>query len=255
MKRRLHVITAALIATAATSLAGCGTASAAQGADGASTSRPHQWVMVLDRSASLKPAAIQDEQVVLKQITASLSFGDQLVVQEMHWNGVHDGAHTWVTTMPSAKVPGYVTPSDSATLNRKRNSAASLILKVFFDSAHKAPPYTDITSTLHTVASYANPASATAVVLLSDMMQSTPAWDMEQAGGAPTGSTVAHLAAQHLIPNLKGVCVLAIGPDPTTPRGIHVRDFWIEYFKVAGASLTPARYRPSPPLTSQIECQ
>ena len=46
-----------------------------------------------------------------------------------------------------------------------------------------------------------------------------------------------------LVPELKGVCVTAVGGDVSTPLGVRIREFWTAYFEATGAAFVPDRYR------------
>ena len=128
-------------------------------------------------------------------------------------------------------------------------------LPVFFDQrlAGKIQG-TDLTSTLYRVSDLAHAAGhrRTTLYLLSDMLQWTP--DLKLEHDLPPKGWVADHQRRGLIPDLKNVCVVAVGPDITTDHGVGVRRFWEEYFTAAGAELRAENYRNSAESVAGLGC-
>jgi len=80
-------------------------------------------------------------------------------------------------------------------------------------------------------------------VVLSDMLHSTPDLDMQRRGGVKDAAWIEQQRKLGLIPDLRGVCIAAIGAEIVTPRGVAVQKFWTAYFTAAGAQFRAENYR------------
>ncbi len=78
---------------------------------------------------------------------------------------------------------------------------------------------------------------------------------MEHSKRMPQTSWVDAQKKLGLIPKLSGACVVVVGADATTRDGAKVRDFWQSYFTTAGANLSPANYRATPPAGGNANCE
>jgi nitric oxide reductase activation protein len=76
------------------------------------------------------------------------------------------------------------------------------------------------------------------LIIFSDMRQSTRVLDLERPAVVRKTEALQQVAKSHLIPNLHGVKVYALGVD-ASGRSVNywqtLRDFWIAYFEQAGA--------------------
>jgi len=88
------------------------------------------------------------------------------------------------------------------------------------------------------------------LVVFSSMIEQSRRYDFtgENLTAARIGQIIARERAAQLLPDLQGVevCVVgagATGPDgPSTEKLLSIRNFWLQYFKAAGANLPPERY-------------
>lgn len=228
--------------------AGCGAggapAAGATKANGSTppTHEPEILVAVIDLSSSITAADRSRSQHLLTSIVDSLSFGDELVAFVAHEAGRKGETPTKVYAMPAAKSPARPTSAENTAMLAARNFARASLQELL---AHPAVPGTDLLASLHTAADYVQGSAKRhrSVVLLSDMLQCTRTACMEPPRPPFPGSMVAQQKADSTLPDLQGVCISAVGPDPSTKHGIGVRDFWKAYFEAAGADFSVDRYR------------
>jgi hypothetical protein len=78
------------------------------------------------------------------------------------------------------------------------------------------------------------------LMIFSDMRQSTRVLDLERPAVVHKTEALQQVAKSHLIPDLHGVEVYALGVD-ASGRSVNywqtLRDFWIGYFELAGATV------------------
>ena len=239
--RDLQVTTAMLVVmTALVTSTGCSDA----GADvprGASVTEPSLTTVLIDRSGSRTPHEMAGDRQLLADIIGELGFGERIVVLQVHHSGRSDGARRWASAMPRPSQPESPTPVDRQSLTRTR-SAAALAATALFDSARANR--TDLIATLFDVSDVirgSQPAHSR-IIMLSDMLQSTPEMNMEKGGAAPE-QWLRDKKRQGLLPDLARACIVVVGGDRSTEAGARVFRFWQEYFSAAGAELKPSNYR------------
>lgn len=234
-------------------LAACGGA-AANTAETAH--QPRQLIVAVDLSGSQTPRMLADEKAFLVQLVDGLSWGDQLVLLEMHQARAHEDARRWADTFPRPADPTFVSSRDRDRLAGARAGARSVADALFDPATAGKAMHTDIISTLHVAAEYARDAGGRrpTLVLLSDMLQSANGIEMEGLRRMPDERWIERQKAMGLLPRLDGVCVAVIGADPTTPAGVRVRDFWLRYFAAAGARLDVGGYRVMAPDGAVADC-
>lgn len=219
--------------------------------------RPKQVIVLLDLSASQTPGMLEEARRFLDALVAQLSFGDRIVLLEVHQTGVRDAVRRWADTLPRLIDPGYVSTRDRARLEGTREAVRS-VARAFFDStsAGKAK-HTDLLATLHIASEYARDAGdrETIVVLLSDMLQSAGGIEMERLRRMPGPGWVERQKTAGLLPELRNACIFVVGADATTREGAAVREFWLEYFGAAGARLGRENYRLLAPGAGELVCE
>lgn len=233
---------------------GCGDANA--GASRPAAPAPRQITVAVDISGSRNAQELREEREMLDRVIDEARFRDRLILIQMHEHGVRQAAQRWADTMPAALRESNPTAGDEARLANARH-AAHAVVPAFFDSTRIGKvPQTDIFATLHTAAEYARDAAGRrpVLVLLSDMLQSADGVEMSRLDGVPNADWIRRRKAAGLVPNLTGVCVLVIGADFSTPLGVKVRKFWMDYFTVAGARLTEANYRRTVTPGASVAC-
>ena len=207
-------------------------------------------VAVVDFSGSLTSHASRDAQAYLRKVVEDLDFGDRLVLLEMYRSGARDSVSKFVQDMPRARRTDAITSYDRRELDAAKRGVLDA-LQVFFDPRFVGSvATTDVLTTLHIAAEYLRDAGEREkqLLLLSDMLQSTRAFEFEGARRMPPEGWAASQAAAGLVPSLDGACVVVVGADPTTAPGQRVRAFWTDWFDAAGAELAAANYRARPPV-------
>jgi len=110
----------------------------------------------------------------------------------------------------------------------------------------RASPYTDILSSLVVAEKlFADEPRRKVLVLMSDMIEDTPAYNFEKIRWGPDTTTrlLTELDAKHMVADLSGVCVYVTGASARTAElAQHIGRFWEAYFKRAHADLDTSRY-------------
>lgn len=155
--------------------------------------------------------------------------------------GITENSFSQPFTLLSAK-----TGSDSGYFGEKLKVAREQLVRAWRErSARLAPasPGTDILGALVVAGQVLQQAPDTdrkILVIFSDMRESTRHLDFESSQTIPTGAALGYVDKEMMWANLKGVVVYALGVDAAGQQVVqwdHVRQFWIAYFKRAGANL------------------
>jgi hypothetical protein len=207
-------------------------------------------VVVVDFSGSLTSHATRESQAYLRQVVEGLGFGDRLVLLEMYRSGARDSVGKFVQDMPRARRADAITSYDRRELDAAKRGVLDA-LPVFFDPrfvGHVGT--TDVLTTLHIASEYLSDARGRTreLILLSDMLQSTSAFEFDGARRMPPDGWIAAQASSGLVPSLDEACVVVIGADPTTAAGQRVRAFWSDWFDAADARLDAGHYRARAPV-------
>jgi len=255
-RRALGCLSAFACALAAAACGGSG-ASGASTESAAEESRPvtRTVVAVVDFSASQTSHAVGEARHYLEKVVGGLDYGDRLVLLEMYRSGSRDSVGSFVQDLPTPVRPGAVTSYDRRELDAARRGVLNA-LPIFFDPRFvRSVPTTDLFTTLHIAGEHLRDArdQERELLILSDMLQSTPAFEFEGARRMPPDTWVESQETQDRLPSLDGACVVVIGADPTTAHGQRVRRFWSEYFAATGAALDAGNYRLRPP-TDVVAC-
>jgi hypothetical protein len=145
--------------------------------------------------------------------------------------------------MPGAKRVDKPLSHEKQALETARRVAARAA-----DQSFRGKPVlgTDLFATLHTVSDLARgaPSDRISLLLLSDMLQCTRELCIEKPDQqVPGNAWIDAQRRQGTLPELPRVCVAAVGTDASSAHGVQVRDFWIAYFRAAGARLDRERWR------------
>ncbi|HEX6939173.1 MAG TPA: hypothetical protein VF158_07145 [Longimicrobiales bacterium] len=237
---------------------GSGVGDEAEGGAGgrAAGARTRQVIVLLDLSASQTPAMLQESRRFLDGLVERLWFGDRVVLLEVHRAGVRDAARRWADTLPRLMDPTHVSTRDRTRLAGARDAVRSVARAVFESARAGRAPHTDLFATLHVAAEYARDGGdrETVLVLLSDMLQSAGGIEMDGLRRMPPDGWIARQKAAGTLPDLRGACIVVVGADATSEQGVAVRDFWLEYFRAAGARLAAENYRLLAPDAGEIGC-
>jgi hypothetical protein len=238
------------------SISGCSKDSGTSGRTEAVAS-PRQYIILLDLSMSRSDAVRSEGVDFLNRLSNNLSFGDHVTVLQVQQTGLTDHPKRWADSMPLPVDSSYVTSRDKKQLAAEQESVRDAIKGLSqLPPGHKVL-HTDLITTLNLSGEYAHDFSPqrTTVILLSDMLQSSTSIEMEHLKRMPQASWVDAQKKLGLIPKLSGACVVVVGADATTRDGAKVRDFWQSYFTAAGADLSPANYRATPPAGGNASCE
>jgi hypothetical protein len=89
------------------------------------------------------------------------------------------------------------------------------------------------------------------LIIMSDMIEDSDLYNFERENLTPNRirTIINERKKEGLIPNLVGVKVYVVGAQHRTMKKyLQVKDFWMEYFKKAGAIILPENYSSSCPL-------
>lgn len=216
---------------------------------------PRTVVAVVDFSGSQTSHSVREAREYLEKVVNRLGYGDRLVLLEMYRTGSRDSVGSFVQDMPTPVRPGATTSFDRRQLEAAQRGVLNA-LPVFFDPGLvRQVPTTDLLTTMHMAAEHLRDGrrGSRQLVILSDMLQSTPRFEFEGARRMPPDGWVASQERGRLLPSLENTCVLVMGADHTTPQGQRVRQFWVDYFQATGATVETGNYRLRPP-TDVVEC-
>jgi hypothetical protein len=222
---------------AAIASTGCGRAEA-----DAPSSHATQYIVGVDISASRTPTQLEEARRLLRGIVGRMKNGDRIVLIETYRSGT-DAARQYSDSIAAARKPERPSASDRKKMQRFQAST-SMIAERFVDAERsKTIQSTNLLMTLQRAADYAKAANGrqTTVLLLSDMLNSTPELNMERPAGIPDARWVAERKTQGQLPDLRGICVFAVGGEVGTRRTTALRRFWREYFAAAGATYSDER--------------
>ena len=214
-----------------------------------------QYIVGIDISGSRTPTQLDEASDLLAGLIGRLSNGDRLVLVETYQTGA-DAARQFDDSIPAPRRAGRLTAGERKKAERFRSSAA-LVARTYFDTTRsKQIRTTDLLTTLGRAADYAKAGQGrpTTVLLLSDMLNATPELNMERAGGIPDRAWIARRQAEGRLPDLRGVCVFAVGADVRSKRGAEARAFWRAYFAAAGARFADGNYRNMVSDPAEVRC-
>jgi len=218
----------------------------ARGEVGQVVESQRQLIVALDLSGSQSEHGRAQARQALELVIEDLQFGDRIVLLQVHQrSAVEDAAVRWAENVASPENGSRPTSLDRERLDAVKQAARSVARAIFENEDAGQLPTTDLFATLHIAAEYVRdePARHTTLVLLSDMLQSAHGVEMGRDGGVPPPGWLAQQRQAGLLPGLAGVCVVVVGADATTPNGVAVRNFWLDYFENAGATLAERNYR------------
>jgi hypothetical protein len=162
---------------------------------GAKTAPPttNQFIVGIDLSASRSVEALRDSRRLLDNLVESrLHNGDELVLLEMYGSS-DTGDHQWIDSVPRARAPGVVTPTDRRKLDDFKAVAHQVVGAMFDPKRVRTIDNTDVFGTISRASDYAKAAHdrRSTLILLSDMENSTAEMRMERSGGVPSPEWIA----------------------------------------------------------------
>jgi hypothetical protein len=240
-----------LVSLGLVSSLGCGRSAGAKPA----SPTTDQFIVGIDLSASRSVEALRDSRRLLDNLVESrLHNGDELILLEMYGSS-DTGDHQWIDSVPRARTPGVVTPTDRRRLDDFKAVAHQVVGAMFDPNRVRKIDNTDVFGTISRAADYANGAQGRrkTLILLSDMENSTDEMRMEKSD-VPSTQWIALRRNAKRLPDMHGVCVLVAGAASNTLREAAIRDFWVKYFDAAGTVLTESNYRAFVPDAGEVRC-
>jgi len=186
-----------------------------------------------------------DMRKFVQEIGERLTFGDHIVLVQMFQSSTDLVRQVRDSINPLKNSP-YATAREARQLDALKRTVRLRFAVSYTDTVgQKLITSTDILGFLRRASDYARSGTRipTTVVLLSDMLHSTTDLDMERRGGIKDATWIERQRSMGLIPDLGGVCIVAVGGEVTTPRGVSVQRFWTAYFQAAGAEFSVQNYR------------
>ncbi|HEX6627203.1 MAG TPA: hypothetical protein VF105_04540, partial [Gemmatimonadaceae bacterium] len=191
----------------------------------------HSYIVGIDISGSRTKNDLNESRKLLDGLIDRLQAGDRLTLIEVYQGG-RQPARQWSDSIRTPR-NGELTGSDRRRIDDFR-VVAHIQTSILFDSVRaKEIQSTDVFGTLARAADYARASRnrPTTLLLLSDMINETPAVNMMERGDIPSDNWIRHLAAEKRIPQLRDVCVVVAGADVSSARGAAIRNFWDKYFE------------------------
>ena len=219
-----------------------------------SPNQGHSYIVGIDISGSRTKTDLDESRKLLDDLIDRLQAGDRLTLIEVYQGG-RQPARQWSDSIRTPR-NGELTGSDRRRLDDLK-AVARIQTSILFDSVRaKEIQSTDIFGTLARAADYARASRnrPTTLLLLSDMINETPAVRMTSVQEIPGDSWIRHLAAARRIPQLRSVCVVVAGADVSSARGAAIREFWNKYFEAAGTHVSPDNYRNMISDPSEVGC-
>jgi hypothetical protein len=217
-----------------------------------SSVRQRQYTILLDVSASRPESMIQEGEVYVDEVIDRMNYGDQLLLLQMYEENVNEPKQPLLLLLSPGKASLSLNPADDLTRNRK---ALKDTVQIFFSRADaNRAPHTDILTTLSIASEQMSRDKDNALIILSDMLQSSSEWEFDHLKHMPPDDWIDRRKNDGLIRPLYGACVVAVGADPSTQEGVKVRDFWQRYFAASDASLSTQDFRTSPISTDSKIC-
>jgi len=201
-------------------------------------------IFVFDRSNSVLDHELTHALALTRERLRHLDHGDRFAAIELLELSLDEEPRRWAQQVPDRQFQNQEMPRDSIVLTRFIRDAGDYIASFVDPEGREGIRGTDILSTLHLVAAEmaGYPGYRPTLVLFSDMLQANAVMNMEGLVRMPPSNWVQREAELGTLPDLTGLCVVAVGVL-TDDRGTQVvKQFWEEYFRVTGATLLSHNY-------------
>lgn len=201
-------------------------------------------VFVFDRSRSIPDHQLELARELADDRIRRLDHGDRIAALQVLQLSLAEPPKRWSQDVPERERPDLRLASDSVALARFLRDAQAYLADFSLTDGREDIGGTDLLSTLHDVAEELRPRRDHDLILylFSDMLQSVPEIDMEGLRRMPPDGWVEEMAAAGRLPDLSGLCVVAVGPRIDTEGGQRVKAFWKRYFEATGAILLDENY-------------
>lgn len=220
---------------------GCG-GSPAEGDSGTPPSK--LAIFVYDRSGSMSDYQLELAQELTSRRVRQLDHGDRIVAMELLEASLAEPPQRWSQRVPDREYPDMRVESDSLARDRFLRDAVTYMRNFTETDSREPARGTDILSTLHDVAAdlRAHSDHDAILYLFSDMLQANATLNFERPGDEPPVGWVDKAVEEDRLPDLQGLCVVAVGARTDTQQGQAVKDFWMRYFEGTGATLRSRNY-------------
>ncbi len=241
-------------------LAGCGTSegTAAGGgeANEITSTAPQLVVFAFDRSTSISGNQLEIARQLTNERLRKLDHGDRIAAHQLLQLSLEEPPQRWTQDVPAREFLEHELASDSTSRTRFLQDAQDYLISFTDSTGRENINGTDILSTLHDIAADLRAAQGRDAVLylFSDMLQSNRTIDMEGLRAMPPANWVRRSKAAGTLPDLTGLCVVAVGARVDTNAAQRVKRFWDEYFEATGAIFEDANYMLRPVTLPEHPC-
>lgn len=228
-------------------LLACGGETAASTASAAQSSRAapsRHLIIAVDRSGSITEQQRADSRRFVTQLTDSIRHGDAVTMLSVMQEGT-DSVSEWRSALPDLKRDGAPSPAERRRLESAHRTAQSVVRALTDSAGSGAIRSTDLFRTIARFANYVGSADnrTPVIVFLSDMLHYSSLASFERLDRVPSLEWINQRKEQGLVPDLHGACIVVVGAEVATPRGVAVRKFWQRFFEQANATLLSENYR------------
>jgi hypothetical protein len=205
---------------------------------------PELLVFVYDRSNSIQEHELTHARDLTRQRVSVLDHGDRIVAIDLLQQSLEEEPRRWSLQVPEREFPGREMRSDSVSKARFLQDVRDYIGTFSEPEGRENIGGTDILSTLHLVASELRAVRdhRATLVIYSDMLQANQGMNMEGLLRMPPANWVETEMSRGTLPDLTGLCVVAVGARSDTRAAQTVKAFWMEYFQATGATLLDQNY-------------
>jgi hypothetical protein len=218
-------------------------------ADKDDVSGPRQIALfVFDRSTSIEDYQLELAQQLANERISALRHGDHVAAFQVLQLSLAEPPRRWSQAVPTREFDGMEIARDSITLARFLRDTKDYLRPFSQPADRDNITGTDLLSTLHDVGEEirAHPEHAPTMYLFSDMLQSNRMIDMEGLRRLPRDGWAEAAAANGMLPDLRGLCVVVVGARVDTESAQRVKKFWTAYFEATGATLSGENYMHRP---------
>ena len=256
---RRGVLGTALLAcgVSAVALSGCRGAVAEDAARKPAANSPRELVVfVYDRSTSIPDHSLALARDLTNGRIDQLDHGDRIAALQVLQLSLSEPPQRWSQAVPEREWENQEIARDSVQRVRFLRDAQDFLASYSDTTGRSGITWTDVLSTLHDVGEELRPYGdhEVTVYVFSDMLQSTPAIEMEGLRRMPDEHWVKEKYAKGMLPDLDGLCVVVVGARVDTDASQRVKRFWKEYFEVTGATLLDRNFTLRPVTLSERPC-
>jgi hypothetical protein len=254
--RSSRILLLVALAGSAPGLAGCRGAAADDRSVSSATTPPELVVFVYDRSTSIPNHTLTLARDLTDDRIDLLDHGDRIAALQVLQLSLAEPPKRWSQPVPEREWQEQEIARDSVQRVRFLKDAQDY-LAAFSDTAGRSDiTGTDILSTLHDVGEELRAFGdrQATLYIFSDMLQSTPAIEMEGLRRMPDEHWVRETYAKGMLPDLHGLCVVVVGARVDTEASQRVKRFWTDYFEVTGATLLDRNYTLRPVRLPENPC-